>query len=140
MLPRSATHPRIPLCIPRNTMRWPYRASHATMCNDTVYTSCSMHHGMWHSESDFVKVSSQGHSQPTAHGSVRYKPGKRDSIHHHFLEAISETACARIETKASIHQPLWVVVVYKIGFPKAHVRPVRLLRVSMSEGLTQANS
>ena len=26
--------------------------------------------------------------------------------------------CARIETKASIHHPLWVVVVYRIGLPK----------------------
>ena len=26
--------------------------------------------------------------------------------------------CARIETKASIHHPLWLVVVSRIGFPK----------------------
>ena len=36
--------------------------------------------------------------------------GKRDSIHHYLLEAVSETAnvkCGRTETKASIHHPLW---------------------------------
>ena len=29
--------------------------------------------------------------------------------------------CARIETKASIHQPLWVVVVYRIGLPSFRI-------------------
>ena len=28
-----------------------------------------------------------------------------------------DCGCARIETKASIHHPLWVVVAYNIGFP-----------------------
>ena len=44
--------------------------------------------------------------------------GKRDSIHHHLLEAISETAIV-LESRqaASIHHPLWVAVVHRIGLP-----------------------
>ena len=45
--------------------------------------------------------------------------GRRDSIHHLLLEVIFEAVCTRIETKASIHHPLWVVVVvYRVGLPK----------------------
>ena len=44
---------------------------------------------------------------------------KTDSIHHHHPEAISGTATVlELRQKASIHHPLWVVVVYKIGLPK----------------------
>ena len=30
---------------------------------------------------------------------------------------LRDCKCARFETKASIHHPLWVVVVYRIGLP-----------------------
>ena len=42
--------------------------------------------------------------------------GKRDAIHHHLLETTSDCKCARIETKASEHQSLWVAAVYKSLF------------------------
>ena len=44
---------------------------------------------------------------------------KGDSIHHHLLEAISETAAAlELRQVSSAHHPLWVVVVvYRIGLP-----------------------
>ena len=42
-------------------------------------------------------------------GSLR---GRRDSIHHHLPEAISETATVlELKQVASMHHPLWVVVV-----------------------------
>ena len=44
--------------------------------------------------------------------------GKIDSIHHRHWEAISGTAAVlELKQKASIHHPLWVVVVYKVGLP-----------------------
>ena len=47
--------------------------------------------------------------------------GNIDSIHHHLLEVIFETATVpELMQEASMHHPLWVVVVvvYRIGFPK----------------------
>ena len=42
--------------------------------------------------------------------------GKRGSIHQHLLEAISETTIVlELRQVASIHHPLWVAVVYRIG-------------------------
>ena len=50
--------------------------------------------------------------------------GKRDSsTHHHLLEVTFDCNCARIETKASIHHPLWVVAVFRIGFPNEPIAP-----------------
>ena len=47
-----------------------------------------------------------------------YMYGKSDSIHHHLLEVISETAnVLELRQTASIHHPLWMVVVYGIGLP-----------------------
>ena len=50
-----------------------------------------------------------------------YYIGKRDSIHHHLMEAVSETAnvLELIETETSMHDLLWlvVVVVHKIALP-----------------------
>ena len=56
--------------------------------------------------------------------------GKGDSIHHHLLEVIFETATApELKTNASVHHPLWVVVVvvvvYRIGFPTYTLMPSR---------------
>jgi hypothetical protein len=50
---------------------------------------------------------------------------KRDSVCHHRLETISETAAVlELEQKASTHHPLWVVVVvYKIVFPVERTTP-----------------
>ena len=39
-------------------------------------------------------------------------------MHHHLLEVTFETATMlELRQKASIHHPLWVVVVYRIGLP-----------------------
>ena len=49
--------------------------------------------------------------------------GRKDSIHHHLLEAVSETAdVLELRQKASRHHPPWVVlvlvvVVYQIALP-----------------------
>ena len=35
--------------------------------------------------------------------------------------------CARIEAKASVHHPLWVVVVYEIDLPKTLLRSAEVI-------------
>ena len=41
---------------------------------------------------------------------IMWLPGKRDFIHHHLLEAETATV-PELGQKASMHHPLWVVVV-----------------------------
>ena len=40
------------------------------------------------------------------------------SHHLHLKGNFGDCDCTRIEAKASIHHPLWVVVVYRIGLPR----------------------
>ena len=49
--------------------------------------------------------------------------GKTDSMQRHLLEAMSETAdVLELRQKASVHLPVWEVVVYGIGLPTTALR------------------